>query len=67
MKHVDIRYHFVKDQVNRHGIDVKYIRTDENEADVFTKEIRRPTLERLINSWFHRQDESRRTREYVEL
>lgn len=36
-KHIDIRYHFIKDICASKEITVNYIRTDENVADIFTK------------------------------
>ena len=48
MKHIDIRHHFVKNEVQKNKITIQYIRSEDNETDVFTKELRRPILERLI-------------------
>lgn len=39
LKHVDIKYNFVKDLVVNKEIDVKYIRTDEQTADIMTKSL----------------------------
>lgn len=39
LKHVDIKYNFVKDLVTNKQIDVKYIRTDEQTADIMTKSL----------------------------
>ena len=36
-KHIDIRYHFLRDCVQRGTIRLKYIQTDEQVADNFTK------------------------------
>ena len=36
-KHIDIRYHFVQEAVEDWKITLKYIPTDENPADIFTK------------------------------
>ena len=38
-KHIDIRYHFIRDCVARGAIDVKYVRSELNLADVFTKSL----------------------------
>lgn len=37
MKHVDIRYHFLREQVNNNEIKLAYINTSNNLADIFTK------------------------------
>lgn len=39
MKHVDIKYHFVKDQVEKGEIAVKYCKTEEMIADILTKSL----------------------------
>lgn len=37
MKHVDIRYHFLRERVNSDEIKLSYINTNNNLADIFTK------------------------------
>jgi hypothetical protein len=36
-KHIEMKYHFIKDMVQRHTINLQYIRTDEQIADILTK------------------------------
>lgn len=36
-KHIDLRYHFVKDLVQNHYVTVKYLSTDKMTADILTK------------------------------
>ena len=36
-KHIDIQYHFVREAVKDRKITLKYIPTDKNPADIFTK------------------------------
>ena len=36
-KHIDIRFHFIRDVIRSGKIIVKYVGTNENIADVFTK------------------------------
>ena len=36
-KHIDVRYHFVRERLERGDIRVDYVRTDEQVADIFTK------------------------------
>lgn len=36
-KHIDIKFHFVKDIVNKNIVKVKYVSTTENNADILTK------------------------------
>ena len=44
-KHIDIAFHFLRDHVQKGTIDLSYINTDFNIADIFTKPLRRPTHE----------------------
>jgi hypothetical protein len=46
-KHIDLRYHFVRALVKNHVFVLQYTPTDENTADVFTKPLARPRLEKL--------------------
>jgi Reverse transcriptase (RNA-dependent DNA polymerase) len=36
-KHIDVRYHFIRELINKGDIVVKFIKTTENDADVYTK------------------------------
>ena len=36
-KHIEVHYHFVQERVLDADIDLKYVRTDEQVADIFTK------------------------------
>ena len=40
-KHIDIKYHFIRDEITKKRLNVKYIPTDDNVADVFTKPMSR--------------------------
>jgi Reverse transcriptase (RNA-dependent DNA polymerase) len=44
-KHIDIAFHFLRDHVQKGTIDLSYINTDFNIADIFTKPLRKPTHE----------------------
>lgn len=37
LKHIDIKYHFVREQVEKDRIQLKYLSTEEMLADIFTK------------------------------
>ena len=43
-KHIDIRYHFVRDEVQNGFVILEYVPTEENVADVFTKPVAKPRL-----------------------
>ena len=37
MKHIEIRHHFLRDHVKRGDIDLSYVGTSDQLADIFTK------------------------------
>ena len=47
MKHIDIKYHFIRELVENQKIKIEYIPTTEQLADVFTKGIPTPQFEYL--------------------
>nr|GEY36168.1 copia protein [Tanacetum cinerariifolium]GEY38683.1 copia protein [Tanacetum cinerariifolium] len=48
-KHVDIRYHFIKEQVENGVIELYFVNTEYQLADLFTKALGRDRIEFLIN------------------
>jgi hypothetical protein len=38
-KHIDIRYHFIKEEVKKNLIQVKYCKTEDMVADILTKRV----------------------------
>ena len=40
-KHIEIRYHFIRDYVQRGVVELQYISTDEQVADILTKSLGR--------------------------
>ncbi len=46
-KHIDIRYHFVREQVQKGVIEIEYLSTKEMLADIFTKPLARGQFEYL--------------------
>ena len=47
-KHIDIRYHFIRDHVMKGDIELHFIPTDKQLADVFTKPLDEKTFKYLI-------------------
>ncbi|GKC56971.1 retrovirus-related pol polyprotein from transposon TNT 1-94 [Tanacetum coccineum] len=47
-KHIDIRYHFIIDHIIKGDIELHFIPTQYQLADVFTKPLDEPTFKRLI-------------------
>jgi hypothetical protein len=46
-KHIEIRYHFIRNMVQRGALKLQYISTDEQVADVMTKPLSRVKFETL--------------------
>ncbi|GJV16585.1 hypothetical protein Tco_1361908 [Tanacetum coccineum] len=47
-KHIDIRYHFIRDHILKGDIELHFIPTQYQFADIFTKPLDEPTFKRLI-------------------
>ena len=50
MKHIDLRYHFIHEAVEDSKIQVKYVPTDDNVLDIFTKPLLRPKFTKFVES-----------------
>ncbi|GJY96993.1 hypothetical protein Tco_0513903 [Tanacetum coccineum] len=48
-KHIDIRYHFIKEQVENGVVELYFVRTEYQLTDIFTKALARERFEFLIN------------------
>nr|GEX50963.1 hypothetical protein [Tanacetum cinerariifolium] len=48
-KHIDIRYHFIKEHVENGVIELYFVNTKYQLADIFTKDLGRERIEFLIN------------------
>ncbi|GKD72902.1 hypothetical protein Tco_1331184 [Tanacetum coccineum] len=48
-KHIDIRYHFIKEQVENGIVELYFIRTEYQLADIFTKPLPQETFNFLID------------------
>jgi hypothetical protein len=48
-KHIDIKYHFVHDEIVGKNIEMRYIKTEDQLADIFTKGLGATVFTRLRN------------------
>jgi hypothetical protein len=48
-KHIDIRYHFLRDHQQRRDIEIAYVNTKDQLADIFTKPLYEKTFSKLRN------------------
>jgi hypothetical protein len=46
-KHIDTRFHFIRDYVDAGSIDVQYVCTNEQLADILTKPLSRPKFQEM--------------------
>ena len=46
-KHIDVCYHFIREALKNKLLEIKYVPTDENVADIFTKPLSRPLFEKF--------------------
>ncbi|GJT95339.1 hypothetical protein Tco_1090857 [Tanacetum coccineum] len=49
MKHIVVRYHFIKEQVENEVVEFHFVKTDYQLVDIFTKALARECFEFLIN------------------
>ena len=49
-KHIEIRYHFIRDLVEDKVVWLKFIHTDNQKADIFTKPLDGPRFESLCKT-----------------
>jgi hypothetical protein len=48
-KHIDIRYHFLRDQQQKGDIEIAYVNTHNQLSDIFTKPLAEKTFSKLRN------------------
>jgi hypothetical protein len=51
-KHIDIRYHFIRDHLHKRDIDLQYVETSKNIADILTKAVKPQIYQQLIKQIF---------------
>ena len=51
-KHIDVRYHYIRDLVEEKLIKIEYVNTKKNTADVLTKNLPREQFENLLSDLF---------------
>ena len=47
-KHIDLRYHFIREAVEEGKIKMEYVPTTENVVHIFTKALPRPKFEEFV-------------------
>ena len=49
-KHIDIHYHFVREKIQNNQVNLNYIPTKDQLADIFTKALNTTLFENIFNS-----------------
>ena len=58
-KHIDLRYHFIRDAIEHQIVKIEKVNSEDNVADIFTKPLARIKFQRLRNMLrVHRNDEN---------
>ena len=45
-KHIDVRFHFIREQIKKQVVRVEYVKTNDQAADIFTKALSKPLFEK---------------------
>ena len=66
-KHIEVHYHFIRERVLDGAIDLTYVRTDEQVADIFTKALGAEKLRRQFRAMLGVQEMALSLRGSVEI
>ena len=47
-KHIEVRYHFIREHVMNDTVDLHFVPSEEQTADIFTKALHESTFTRLV-------------------
>jgi hypothetical protein len=54
-KHVDVRYHFIRELIEEGIITLEYVRTSNNIADVLTKNLPTEPFKKFTKGFFYKE------------
>ena len=49
-KHIDIKYHFIRELIGRNFLDIRYVRSEDNYADITTKNVGNEIFDKLFTN-----------------
>ena len=49
-KHIDIRYHFIRERIRRKEIEIEYLKTEDMVADILTKALAQSKIKKLTEA-----------------
>ena len=50
-RHVDTRYHFIRENVEDGIIKIEFVKSNDNDSDIFTKNVNQDTYERHVKKF----------------
>jgi hypothetical protein len=50
-RHVDTRYHFVRENLEEGIIEIKFVRSEENQSDIFTKNVNQEIYQKHVKNF----------------
>ena len=50
-RHIDTRYHFIREHLEDGFIKIIFVRTNDNDADIFTKNVNKETYEKHVEKF----------------
>jgi hypothetical protein len=61
-RHIDVRYHFIRDYVEDGVVQVIFVRSEHNDADVFTKNLGTETFQRHVSKFIENTNQGANNR-----
>ena len=50
-KHIDVKHHFVREFIDKGLIKIVFVKSEENDTDIWTKKIKQETFEKRTNKF----------------
>jgi hypothetical protein len=57
-KHIDIQYHFIREHIDNGNISIKFVRSEDNTADIMTKNLSGELFHKHNNNIFMKTEEN---------
>ena len=49
-RHIDIRYHFIREYVDQGIVKIVFVKSEDNKADTFTKNLKKDDMDKNLGS-----------------
>ena len=50
MKHIDVRHHFIRNQVKKKIIEIRFVKSENNIADILTKNVKEEIFDKYAKT-----------------